>query len=183
MRALAWISLITLFVPACSDSSTTTDAAMPDIAVADLTPTDGTVPPDGASSACTFQTSGRVCGGSAPFGCPSEDGCNWCACGGDFGSTTSAACTQVFCTPPDMLFRPAGAPAWPRCRNQADCPDQFACIFDAGCGETEGRCSWMQMYCKHEPTNLTICDCNGQTQTITVSSCAPDRRFAHRGPC
>jgi hypothetical protein len=127
--------------------------------------------------ACHF-ADGRACGGSgsANHGCPGGS-CNWCDCGPGFGGSDIASCTQVLCSAGD-----GGVEAL-ECHDQSECPSGYACIFNAGCGETVGQCNNQTMYCPHTPQTFTLCDCDGHTISIEFNSCAPDRRYAHAGPC
>src|SRR5690349_11857616 len=128
MRSFEWPAIValTVAVAACTGGS---PAGPPDLADPNSSPRDFTIgpPPDmTVVRSCTLPD-GRVC--SNPFtgvgSCP-WDSCNWCSC--------STGCTVVACN--DGGARPDGAPDWPRCRDQSDCPATHACLFDQGCGET-----------------------------------------------
>jgi hypothetical protein len=87
------------------------------------------------------------------------------------------SCKQILCSAGD-----GGVEAL-KCHDQSECPSGYACILNAGCGETVGQCNNQTMYCPHTPQTFTLCDCDGHSVSIEVNSCAPDRRYAHAGPC
>jgi hypothetical protein len=166
MRATTSILLLAMMLLACGDPGPAqSDAAVPD---------DG-VPAD---AVCTLYD-GTRCGGagSANAGC-APDPCNWCDCGSGWGGTNRASCTEVGCPAP----ADAGADNL-RCHTQSDCPAGYACIFNVGCDRLLGQCNSQTFYCPHNQTTFTLCDCDGHTVVDTVSSCAPDRRYAHAGAC
>lgn len=149
-------------------------------------PDDGGPPPtdiNPQAAACVLP-SGRACrdvhGGTT---CPADDGCNWCGCGVAWSNSATAACTQAGCATPDPSSRPNDAPQWPGCRDQADCPTNYACVFDPGCDQTLGRCSSQKFYCPHKNGTFTVCGCDGKTATFTALGCEPDRAYAYAGAC
>ncbi|MGZ3408570.1 MAG: hypothetical protein ACXVAN_19100 [Polyangia bacterium] len=154
-----------LLLSACGDDVAHPDGGAPD----DLSVV--------APLACAF-ADGTSCGGagSANRGC-AVDACNWCDCGPGWGGTDRASCTEVGCNDPD-----GGGSSRP-CASQADCSSDQACIFAVGCDQTHGQCNSQIFYCPHDPRTFTLCDCDGHTIVDAVNSCAPDRRYAHVGPC
>ncbi|MDB4965610.1 MAG: hypothetical protein JWN44_1299 [Myxococcales bacterium] len=167
MRAMTSWLLIAVAVPACASRGDSPPNA-PDLS-------SGSV---GAESVCGF-ANGTNCGGagSANRGC-APDACNWCDCGPGWGGTNMAGCTAVGCPPP-----PDAGADYLRCHDQSECPPGYACIFNAGCDQTLGQCNAQTFYCPHDPRTFTLCDCDGNTVTDAVSSCAPDRRYAQAGAC
>lgn len=147
---------------------------------ADLSP-----PPDGGGGAgiCAISPT-QPCVGYRGHGC-AVDSCNYCDCGPSWGgSPTMAGCTQAACTTtPDLSGQPAGAAAWPACRDQADCPTGYACLFTQGCGRTHGVCNMQKFYCPHDSPTFTVCGCDGKTATFKAIGCEPDRPYAHAGAC
>jgi hypothetical protein len=141
-----------------------------------ITP-DASSMPDAALAECHFPN-GATCGGSssANRGC-TIDHCNWCDCGPGWGNTNVASCTLVGCGAPDA------GPADGRCQSDADCQPGVACIFNVGCEQPSGFCNTQTHDCPHTPHAFTVCDCSGQTRSITVESCAPNLRYAHTGAC
>jgi hypothetical protein len=160
MLRFALLTSVLLCCACASDSPATSDAAVRDLA--------------GADAASAGLCGASICGasGAANRGCPGGS-CNWCDCGPGWGNTTDVSCTQVGC---------AGSGAG-TCQSQSDCPSGYACIFNVGCDQLVGQCNNQTFYCPHTQRTFTLCDCDGNTVTDTVNSCAPDRRYQHVGPC